>query len=294
MNAAKVAVYVRRQIVKIWLGRLVALGLLLATSYLLLQHYWRLCQNTALWWGGLWSGALIGIILLIFTAWLKQEAKKTREASPQLLDRVEGITKELCAIRGHPMPQIAILTKLGDEKKGKLLRFLGAMLDRFGRIDLVILGNALVEKSTDQQLRGILAHELRHSNQAENMGRLVHMFLRVSLGGAFTFGVWTYGYHAWSEYGFEGAAIAVLAAHALKALHNRVQGYVEAYVSRATESKTDALAAADLGAPNQLIEALERLEAELDITPIPRQTPRMMRSHPTTKQRRQALEALVA
>lgn len=295
MQAKKVEAYVRTQILKIWVANLLRVAVIATVAWVLLSKYFAQLGPKWLVVGAVTSLGFWILIQYLIGWWMKKAAKEGREKHPHLHARTESILHAICEMRRIPKPEVVLLSDLGDKKLNKLLRVLAAIMDRVGPIDLVLMGSSLVEKTNEEQLKGILAHEARHSNQPENLADKVIAFAVMILGGgAFTFGIWAYGFNVWDRIGFEGAAIAVLSACAFKALTMKTLRYIKAFISRATERKTDALSALDLGTPEPLISALAELHEEIERNPITPTQPALLRSHPTLEQRQTALRRLAA
>ncbi|HMO16692.1 MAG TPA: M48 family metalloprotease [Oligoflexia bacterium] len=73
----------------------------------------------------------------------------------------------LCLFRKKTLPEVFILHAGGPLKNEHSI--MAGILDIHGRRDQLLIGSGLFQMMSKEQLLGILAHELRHSNATENI-----------------------------------------------------------------------------------------------------------------------------
>jgi heat shock protein HtpX len=131
-----------------------------------------------------------------------------------------------------------------------------AICDRIFKQDVVICSESLVATLNDQELKGILAHELAHAGRSLKKFNLCSKILRSASLPSCILG---------ASLGLleSGAAIPLAFAGGLlggMGLDISLER-LNAYISRKTELKTDLRAVAMTGEPESLISALEKLTA---------------------------------
>jgi len=204
--------------------------------------------------------------------------------------RVLRLVKEVSEARGgFPMPGIFTFAKL-EESSSKMSRAMAinaAMVDKtFGR-DYLLIGRRLLSLLTDRQLKGVIAHEMRHQNDWANV------FQKLVLGIRFASSVWSVTFGAlfllssvFGSYPFAMGIGAIAGGLGISILSAAWGTMLTAAKSRSLEYKTDIHAMLDIGDEEGLGEALEIIMkeaaalSEVDIQTAIRLRDPLLASHP--------------
>lgn len=161
---------------------------------------------------------------------------------------VAKIVEELCLKRHWHLPHIIIIK---DRKKA------GSMLDENQRPDILILEESMIDTLTPDQLRGVIAHELRHSDATDT--KLIHMMLIIN---TLFNNLWTFGgisYLLFSPTSLLDKLWAIVWGVGLALLVRVAMNLLLKSMSRAMEYKTDILSCLDTGNPSALLSTLSIL-----------------------------------
>lgn len=161
------------------------------------------------------------------------------------------MVEKLCLQRCWQLPHIIILK---DGSKS------GSMLDENQRPDLLILDQSMIEKLKQDQLRAVIAHELRHSDATDT--KLIHMMLIIY---NLFHNLWASGgivYLLFSPTSLSDKVWSMILGVGLLALVRVVIHSLIKSMCRAMEYKTDILSSLDTGNPSALLSALDILSPE--------------------------------
>lgn len=222
--------------------------------------------------GGWASVAAVGACVLVGLLSFRKESLVQEHSIARLevfsfwstSHRVSGIVEDLVQSSKASLPQTYVVP-------GEVAN--AAICDRIFKPDVVLCSESLVNRLNDQELKGILAHELAHGGRSLSKFNLYSKMLRfASLPScilAASLGLMETG--AAIPLAFAGGLLGGMGL-------NRALDLINAYISRQTELKTDLRAVAMTGDPESLIRALEKLTAGAPAV-------RILDSHPSTHER---------
>jgi Zn-dependent protease with chaperone function len=147
-------------------------------------------------------------------------------------DRVARIAEELCRESGKVAPQIRVVDALGPY---------AGLLDRLVAKDILLVGAQMSREFSDRELRGIIAHELCHSNRTygklDTMRRFLNRVASPAILGAS--GVAAFGFLSNSVGPYFAGGVAVVVAGCAWTVAMKGIASISMFVSRQNELKTD-------------------------------------------------------
>ena len=205
------------------------------------------------------------LAILAIALWgMMRTLKNQAEGRPLKLERtrrlVSRILGRLCRRTGVRRPTLIIM---GDSDQGpSQLRLNAAILELLCSDPVLLVGAELPHKLTQKEIEAVLAHECRHARQFEVATLTVLALLNGLIGLTFLGCSMNFVWLSWGMPGigfWAGVAQVFWAWLLLQALQIPF-ALCLAMASRATEFKTDALAALDMGSGEYLISALYKIE----------------------------------
>jgi heat shock protein HtpX len=213
-----------------------------------------------------WGSAVVGIIMNI-EEWRRTEKgilKLNLAAFWSESPRVNALVGDLARMSKTPIPETYVVPAPVAS---------AFICDRMFKPDVVVCSMSLVRTLNDQELKGVLAHEISHGGRSVSKFReLSDMLLFASIPSCVLF----------TNASLINIGLPMGCAVAGALLGGKVVietlNLITKYISRQTELKTDLRAVAVVGEPQGLISALEKLTAGLP-------TQGIFDSHPPTEAR---------
>lgn len=235
------------------------------------------------WW---WMAALCVVLLTVILARLTPVVLLPLFYKYRPLDRPE-LKARLIALAEKCGARVVDVFEIDLSAKSKAAN---AALAGWGRTRRILLGDTLLDRYTDDEIEGVLAHELAHHHFAHLWKNLVVQTGVIFLGFFLADALLRWGARA---FGFEG--IADLAAFPLLALSFTLLALVLMPLvnglSRHFERQSDRFAAKVTGRPEALARALCKLAEQNLADPDPHPVVEFLfHSHPAIGKRIAALE----
>ncbi len=219
--------------------------------------------------GGIWFAAALALLgLFTFFRAVKKRQTARREKNPfaeqdwpsDLEPRAQNIVGELCAVRRIRPPRVVI-----EETFCPTTTPSAGMRDVFFGCSELHLNARSVEHLSPDELRAVVAHELRHygalSTKMRGIYLLLHraffwFWLEASLVYA---GAVLFTHPGGTAEMLGDLALSLLVGAALYKAAAFAAEMLNAAMCRADEAKTDILSCADTGRPDALMSALEKI-----------------------------------
>jgi len=199
--------------------------------------------------------------------------------------KVRRIAESIALEAGVQVPQITL-----NEKPNAW------MWDRLLFRDVLLMGRPIIDQLDDEQLRGVVAHEIAHCNRSHTKLESMSRILRDLSVDSVTFGAFSAMGVAIGQWpgSVVATSLGVIAGAVVGLGYSGIVRGISAYISRLNELKTDLRSAHLLGGNAvPLIRALEHLQPVLLEKIHPEQYgPSWFSLHPSTSQRRAMLESV--
>lgn len=199
--------------------------------------------------------------------------------------KVRGIAESIALEAGVPVPQIRLNAHPN-----------AFMWDRLLFRDVLLMGRPVIDQLDDEQLRGVVAHEIAHCNRSHTKLESMSRILRDLSVDSVTFGVFSAITVAAGQNpgSLLVTSVGIIAAAVVGLGYSGIVRGISAYINRLNELKTDLRSALLLGGNAvPLIRALDNLQPMLleKISPE-RYGANLFSLHPSTSQRCAMLESV--
>jgi heat shock protein HtpX len=194
---------------------------------------------------GLFMAVAMNGVAYFFSDKIALMMSGAKPVTPAEAPRLYAVTQELCMRAGLPMPRLYIIPEAAPN---------AFATGRNPKNAAVAATAGLMEALDDEELRGVIAHELAHVRNRD----ILTASVAATLAGAITFAsrIGIYGGHRDSDRGGLPPIFALL----MLILAPIAALLVQLAISRQREFAADALAARMVGYPHGLIGALQKLE----------------------------------
>jgi heat shock protein HtpX len=240
--------------------------------------------------------ASLNVFSYLFSDKLVLWTTRARVVTPQEAPRLHRIVADLAQRAGLPMPRVAVIPSMQPN---------ALATGRGPRRAVVAVTEGILRTLDDEELRGVLAHEMSHVRHRD----VLTMSIAATLAGAITFA----GRSAlWGAMGYGGGSDRQgnpLAALAVAILAPVAALLVQLAISRQREFAADAAGAQLTGDPLALAKALRAIDATARQVPLGVGSPAsshlfivnpfrvgglasLFRTHPDTEERARRLEAM--
>jgi len=172
----------------------------------------------------------------------------TPTQNPQLYQRVAPVTRQLCQRMGIPMPKLWVTPEHSPN---------AFATGRNPENASVAVTVGLVELMNDDELEGVIAHELGHIKNRDILISSVAATIAAAISMIAQFGYFFGGRHHSDDEEGGGSPVAALLMMLIAPL---LAGVIQMAISRTREFSADATAAKYTGTPSGLISALQKLE----------------------------------